>query len=83
MLVTSVIYGASVNKVTGDLKLYASKMAEKAEELKHEKLKTDNLLYQMLPRTVADRLKANMVRLTTCSTRCYRAPWPTDSRLTW
>lgn len=39
------------------LQLYAAHLAEKAHELKKEKKKSDTLLYQMLPPSVAQRLK--------------------------
>ena len=55
------IYATSVYRLTGHLQLYATKMSEKAGELEQEKLKTNKLLYQMLPETVAEQLKANKV----------------------
>ena len=48
----------SVIKTTGDIQKYALILNEKTKELKVEKQRTDTLLYQMLPKTVADRLKA-------------------------
>ena len=38
------------------------KVEEKTEQYKAEKEKSDSLLYQMLPKTVANRLKSNEVR---------------------
>ena len=37
------------------------KVAEKTEQYKAEKEKSDSLLYQMLPQTVANHLKVNAV----------------------
>lgn len=39
------------------LQLYAANLAKKAKELKHEKRKSDLLLFQMLPPSVAMQLK--------------------------
>ena len=36
---------------------YAMTLSEQAKELKNEKQQTDNLLYQMIPKSVAERLK--------------------------
>lgn len=37
--------------------MYASNLAQKARELKREKRKSDTLLFQMLPPSVAQQLK--------------------------
>ncbi|CAH1774633.1 unnamed protein product [Owenia fusiformis] len=46
-------------KMTNDIQRYAITLASKTQELHKEKKKTDSLLYQMLPRPVADQLKKN------------------------
>ena len=61
VLMASVIYGVSVYRLTGHLQLLASRMTDKAQELHSEKQKTNKLLYQMLPKSVAEQLKANEV----------------------
>lgn len=47
----------SVVKLTSDIQHYAITLADKTKELKREKKRTDSLLYQMLPKPVADQLK--------------------------
>ncbi|XP_074658726.1 uncharacterized protein LOC141911637 [Tubulanus polymorphus] len=46
-----------VVKITNDMQRYALTLADKTRELNEEKKLTDSLLYQMLPRTVAEQLK--------------------------
>ncbi|XP_048247978.1 uncharacterized protein LOC124112689 [Haliotis rufescens] len=50
-----VIY--SVEALTSDIQKYAITLVHKTKELSREKKKTDSLLYQMVPRPVADKLK--------------------------
>ncbi|XP_064641973.1 uncharacterized protein LOC135496543 [Lineus longissimus] len=47
----------SVRQTTGDMQRYAIILADKTKDLNREKRRTDQLLYQMLPRPVADQLK--------------------------
>lgn len=44
-------------EIFGFLQLYAANLAKKAKELKREKRKSDTLLFQMLPPSVATQLK--------------------------
>lgn len=59
------IYGHLVTEyriivlMRGLSQMYASHLQEKASELKKEKRKSDMLLYQMLPPSVAMQLKQN------------------------
>ncbi|XP_074647587.1 uncharacterized protein LOC141903373 [Tubulanus polymorphus] len=46
-----------VVRVTNDMQRYALTLADKTKELNREKRRTDSLLYQMLPKTVAEQLK--------------------------
>ncbi|CAC5399982.1 Guanylate cyclase 32E,Guanylate cyclase soluble subunit beta-2,Receptor-type guanylate cyclase gcy-19,Retinal guanylyl cyclase 2,Heat-stable enterotoxin receptor,Olfactory guanylyl cyclase GC-D,Atrial natriuretic peptide receptor 2,Receptor-type guanylate cyclase gcy-9,Receptor-type guanylate cyclase Gyc76C,Soluble guanylate cyclase 89Da,Receptor-type guanylate cyclase gcy-18,Receptor-type guanylate cyclase gcy-28,Guanylyl cyclase, membrane,Speract receptor,Receptor-type guanylate cyclase gcy-29,Receptor-t len=55
ILFTSYVY--SVAKMTGNLLKFAEKIMLKTEELAKEKNKTDNLLYQMLPKQIVINLK--------------------------
>ena len=43
--------------LTSNIQQYALTLVDKTKELSKEKKRTDSLLYQMIPRTVADRLK--------------------------
>ena len=62
VFVTSFLTLASVHKLTSKVQRYASAVMLKTQELEIEQRKTDQLLYQMMPRMVADQLK---VRLST------------------
>ncbi|XP_055353539.1 uncharacterized protein LOC129599346 [Paramacrobiotus metropolitanus] len=53
-------YLHSVNDLSILIETYASSMTQKAAELTFEQRKTEHLLYQMLPPTVADALKHNV-----------------------
>ncbi|XP_064107313.1 uncharacterized protein LOC135216148 isoform X1 [Macrobrachium nipponense] len=57
VLVISPIIILLVRKATGLVHSYASNLLSKSVEVKREKRKSDNLLYQLLPRTVAHYLK--------------------------
>lgn len=46
-----------VHKATSTIKMFAEHLMQKADELRLEKLKSDRLLFQMLPPTVAQELK--------------------------
>ena len=47
----------SIIKLTSDIQSYAITLADKTKELNIEKRRTDSLLYQMMPKTVAEQLK--------------------------
>ena len=44
--------------VIRNIQNYALKLSEKTRELKSEKIRTDNLLYQMIPKSIAEKLKS-------------------------
>ena len=46
-----------VRSLTNDIQNYAITLVEKTKELKKEKKKTDTLFYQMLPKSVGEKLK--------------------------
>lgn len=56
LAVTPILF-VSVHVVTSALQNYATGLKKRTHELKEEKLRSDRLLYQMLPKTVADQLK--------------------------
>lgn len=47
----------AIYNLTNDIQTYAISLAHKTRELNNEKRRTDSLLHQMLPKTVAERLK--------------------------
>lgn len=47
----------SVVKLTTEIQSYAITLADKTKELNREKKRTDSLLYQMMPKQVAEQLK--------------------------
>lgn len=49
----------TANGLSTDIQLYTVTLVEKSKELNMEKYKTEKLLYQMVPKTVADRLKSS------------------------
>lgn len=53
-------YMYCIATLTSNLSKYARKLKVKSEELTKEKKKTDNLLYQMLPRKIANDLKMGL-----------------------
>lgn len=55
--VLSTWYMYCIATLTGNLSKYAGKVKRKSDELAQEKKKTDNLLYQMLPKKIANILK--------------------------
>ncbi|CAH0384976.1 unnamed protein product [Bemisia tabaci] len=57
VLVISPIIIVLVRNAVATIQMYAAHLAQKAKELKKEKHKSDNLLYQMLPPSVAKQLK--------------------------
>nr|XP_006825617.1 PREDICTED: uncharacterized protein LOC102809714 [Saccoglossus kowalevskii] len=52
-------YVISVNRMTSAIKHYALNLTTKTTELSKEKKRSEKLLYQMLPPTVAEELKRN------------------------
>ncbi len=54
----SVWYSARIYTMTNKIAIFAKNISQKTHELASEKKKTDMLLYQMLPKRVADQLKA-------------------------
>lgn len=49
----------TANGLSTDIQLYTVTLVEKSKELNMEKYKTETLLYQMVPKSVADKLKCN------------------------
>lgn len=49
----------AANGLSTDIQLYTVTLVEKTKELNMEKYKTETLLYQMVPKSVADKLKHN------------------------
>ncbi len=60
VLMTSIMAVYLIHKMTNKISGYAVEVALKTELLKDEKVLTDNLLYQMMPRIIADKLKSNI-----------------------
>lgn len=52
----------------------SAKLEESMKELDIEKRRTDSLLYQMIPRTVADRLRQGEPALNTCEVCKFTTP---------
>ncbi|XP_035737830.1 uncharacterized protein LOC118448555 isoform X3 [Vespa mandarinia] len=57
VLVVSPIIIILVRNAVATIQMYAANLAQKARELKREKRKSDTLLFQMLPPSVAQQLK--------------------------
>ncbi|XP_015606868.1 receptor-type guanylate cyclase daf-11 isoform X2 [Cephus cinctus] len=57
VLVISPIIIVLVRNAVATIQMYAANLAQKARELKREKRKSDTLLFQMLPTSVAQQLK--------------------------
>ncbi|KAK0174544.1 hypothetical protein PV327_010304 [Microctonus hyperodae] len=57
VLVISPVIIVLVRNAVATIQMYASNLAQKARELKREKRKSDTLLFQMLPPSVAQQLK--------------------------
>lgn len=55
--VVSLWYGSCIHGLTSRLQSFARKVTAKTHELATEKKRSEELLYQMLPRTVAEQLK--------------------------
>ncbi|XP_050412294.2 uncharacterized protein LOC126827125 [Patella vulgata] len=49
----------SVRTLVSDIQKYAFSLADQTKQLSKERQRTESLLYQMLPRPVADQLKSN------------------------
>ena len=56
-IITSLWYATCIQRLTQKISLYALKTSEKSKQLANEKKRTDALLSQMLPQTVAEQLK--------------------------
>ncbi|XP_074644028.1 uncharacterized protein LOC141900874 [Tubulanus polymorphus] len=56
-LLITPIMSKLVVKVVNDMQKYAITLADKTKELRQEKRRTDSLLYEMLPKVVAETLK--------------------------
>ena len=52
-------YSANIHKMTSKITNYAKRISSKSAELAAEKKRSETLLYQMLPRSVAEQLKVN------------------------
>jgi len=57
VLILSPVIIFLVHRATTTIKLFAANLIENAESLRKEKLKSDKLLFQMLPASVAIELK--------------------------
>ena len=57
VLIVSPIIIVLVHRATTTIQIFANNIVRKAEELKREKKKSDRLLFQMLPPSVAQELK--------------------------
>ena len=57
-----ITYATCIYNITGKIQKYAVYMSEKTEELEVEKERTNNLLREMLPESVAEKLKRGEVR---------------------
>lgn len=62
LLITSNLYLFIISKEL----VKSAKLEESMKELDIEKRRTDSLLYQMIPRSVADRLRQGEPALNTC-----------------
>ena len=51
-----------INRLELHMRTLEDKVEERSEQYKHEKDRADMLLYQMLPKTVAEKLKKGNVR---------------------
>ncbi|XP_039296946.1 uncharacterized protein LOC111060588 [Nilaparvata lugens] len=60
VLVISPVIIVLVKNAVATIQVYAADLADKATELQQEKLRSDTLLYQMLPPSVAQQLKNTM-----------------------
>ncbi len=49
-------YAFKIFKMTNKIQIYAKKISEKTTELKEEKVRSERLLYQMLPKKIAEGL---------------------------
>ena len=59
------MYVTCIYQITGKIQRYAVRMTEKTEELEAEKQRTNQLLREMLPASVAEKLKRGEVCLIT------------------
>ncbi len=57
--ITSVFTVYVINRLTNKIEKYGKEVSMKTTQLEDEKKRTDSLLYQMLPQSVAEQLKRN------------------------
>lgn len=57
VLVLSPVIFFLIHRMTSTIQRYARSLSEKTKELRREKKRSDTLLYQMLPKSVALQLK--------------------------
>ncbi|RUS86795.1 hypothetical protein EGW08_005455, partial [Elysia chlorotica] len=67
VLVMTPILVKMMHMLTSSIQNYAIQASQKSEQLVEEKARSDSLLYQMLPKTVAQQLKMNQ----TVAAECY------------
>ncbi len=58
--ITSIFTVYVINKLTSKIETYGKEVNMKTLQLEDEKTRTDTLLYQMLPKSVAEQLKLNV-----------------------
>lgn len=56
-LLTSMWYASNIDDITTKMSTYANHITDKSRELDAEKKRTENILYQLMPMKVADKLK--------------------------
>lgn len=61
MLIITIVY--TMNEMSNWIFQYSKQLENKTSELEHEKMITENLLYQMLPPTVANQLRHKLTVL--------------------
>ncbi|GFS19810.1 guanylate cyclase, partial [Elysia marginata] len=67
VLVMTPVLIKMMHMLTSSIQNYAIEASQKSEQLVEEKARSDSLLYQMLPKTVAQQLKMNQ----TVTAECY------------
>ena len=65
-LILCVLYVSSINKLTLSITQYAENTAEKNQILAEEKKRTELLLYQLLPKSVAGKLSTHFFTAESC-----------------
>lgn len=59
-VLATIFLASSMNKLTQKIAGFANKVSNKSVELSQEKRRTENLLCQMLPKSVVEKLKADI-----------------------